>query len=554
MVSGFPSRLLAAACLLTCATTAVHARTPEAAATLVVFNRNDPDSEPLARYYAGRRDIAPEQVVGLDCPPLEEITRGQFDDTIATPLRKLFKDRGWWTFGRDLTGSRGVTATRIRFLALVRGMPLKIMQDPTASTTTVVQGLPPEITSRNDASVDSELTLLGMDMAGIAGFAPNPYYQRFTPVLENPIPAGMLLPSRLDGPTPEIVRAMIDDALLAEKQGVWGWGYVDGRNITEGGLAEGDAWLKQVVDLMRQKGIPVIFDNLPPTFPDGYPMSKAAAYYGWYAADANGPFANPSFAFETGAIAVHIHSFSAATLRSTTTNWCGPLLARGATATLGNVYEPYLAFTANLAIFQDRLVSGLTLAEAGYMAQRVLSWMSVVIGDPLYRPYAAWQQVTPSADNQWAAYRRIIKRAGGSVLAAGPDLKAAAIDSRDPMFLEALAMAQADAGADSDALSSLEAARPLAKSPIVKARLDLEMMTLLAKTGRTQDAAGLASQAAAALPEGPTRQLFAPTPAPTPAATPEVAAAPTPPPATPPPTPLPTATPVPLHETPQLPP
>ena len=46
-----------------------------------------------------------------------------------------------------------------------------------------------------------------------------------------------------------------------------------------------------------------------------------------------------------GAVALHIHSFSAPTLRSDSAGWCGPFVARGVTATVGNVFEPYLDLT-----------------------------------------------------------------------------------------------------------------------------------------------------------------------------------------------------------------
>jgi hypothetical protein len=94
-----------------------------------------------------------------------------------------------------------------------------------------------------------------------------------------------------------------------------------------------------------------------------------------------------------GAIAVHIHSFSASTLHDPNANWAGPLLTKGAAATLGNVYEPYLQLTAHLDIFNDRLLHGFTFAESAAMATPALSWMNIAVGDPLYRPFASWLQL-----------------------------------------------------------------------------------------------------------------------------------------------------------------
>ena len=71
-------------------------RDPEAAATIVVFNVHDSDSAKLARFYAAKRGIANDHVVGLKCPVQEEITRADYDGTIAEPLREIFTKNGWW--------------------------------------------------------------------------------------------------------------------------------------------------------------------------------------------------------------------------------------------------------------------------------------------------------------------------------------------------------------------------------------------------------------------------------------------------------------------------
>jgi len=533
----------------------------DANSTLVVFNKNDPDSPGLARYYAEKRGIPPGQVVGLSCPAAEEIQRADYESTIATPLRRLFEKNRWWTLTRDSSGRKVVSATTIRFVALIRGVPLKIAPDPAIPPSTTIPGLPDLIASRNDASVDSELTTLGMPLPGPAGIVPNPYYRRFTPIRDEPVYPGFLLTARLDGPSPFIVRAMIDDALAAEKSGLWGWSYVDARGITSGGYAEGDTWMTNALASMRQQGLPSHFDNLPPTFPVGYPITDAAVYYGWYAGNADGPFADPAFQFLPGAVAVHIHSFSAATLRSTTANWCGPLLARGAAATLGNVYEPYLSLTANLDVFQDRLMTGFTLAESAWMSQKALSWMGVVIGDPLYRPYASWRNMMPAdPSDPWQSYRRLILGAKGDALQVADQLLASSQQTKNSLFAEGLGTVQLGASDWQGALASFQQAAGVASNPLVRLRLSLESIQALAALNRIPEADALARTATDGLPPGAQKNLFAgflTAPAPTPSVAPmglsgpiEVSAA-TPAPAplpesTPTPTPPPTPTPTPL--------
>lgn len=516
--------VLSAALLLSGVASIRAAGTREASATVVLFNTNDPDSQNIAQYYAARRNIPPAQIVALNCPATEEIQRSDYENTIAAPLRKLFFARGWWKKGRDAGGKEIVTLSKIRFLAIIRGVPLKIAADPSIPPFSYVNGLPPVISSRNEASVDSELTTLSLSLPSPGGIFPNPYFQRFTPVLEDSVYPGLLLPSRLDGPTASIVRAMIDDSLMAEKEGLSGWSYVDGRGITSGGYAEGDRWMGHLVEDMRSHGLPVIFDNTPPTFPAGYPVTDAAVYYGWYADAVDGPFASSSFQFRPGAIAVHLHSFSASTLRSTTANWCGPLLTRGAVATLGNVYEPYLSLTANFDIFQNRLMSGFTLAESGWMSQRALSWMGIVVGDPLYRPYATWQNIeSPPSPNAWQTYREIIRKSKGSLVEAADALRNEAEKTGKSFFLEALGAARMDAGDWTGALESLDAAGKLATNPEVKIRLDLETIVSLEALGKKSEATAIALATSSKLPEGPQKSLFskflpAPLPAnPTPA-------------------------------------
>jgi tetratricopeptide (TPR) repeat protein len=128
-------------------------------------------------------------------------------------------------------------------------------------------------------------------------------------------------------------------------------------------------------------------DTNAESFPESYPMSQIAIYAGWYDGDVSGPFRLPKVEFMPGAFAYHLHSYSAETLRSADSRWCGPLLAKGATCTMGCVYEPYLQFTPNIGFFLQSLANRYTFGEAAWASQRALSWQTTVIGDPLYQPF-----------------------------------------------------------------------------------------------------------------------------------------------------------------------
>ena len=103
-----------------------HAAENLPAQTIVVFNTAVPDSEALAKFYAEKRGIANDHLVGLDCPPQEEIAREEYDATIAEPLRKIFEERQWWHVHEAPDGEKRVQTLGIHFVALIRGMPLKI--------------------------------------------------------------------------------------------------------------------------------------------------------------------------------------------------------------------------------------------------------------------------------------------------------------------------------------------------------------------------------------------------------------------------------------------
>src|SRR6476646_2147796 len=210
-----------------------------AGATIVVYNRKAPDSIALAYFYAKARQIPDDHLVGLECSTEEEISREEYDDNIAEPLRKAFVERHWWTL-RDDTGDPSVRSSRIHFVALMRGLPLKIRAIATYEGDHLASN---PIGGENQASVDSELAVLGLFSRQISGAAKNPYFQSFRPIMElDELP--LLLVCRLDAPTEGIVRRMITDAVETEKSGLWGRAYVDGAAHQGGGLGDGDLWLK----------------------------------------------------------------------------------------------------------------------------------------------------------------------------------------------------------------------------------------------------------------------------------------------------------------------
>jgi uncharacterized protein (TIGR03790 family) len=457
----------------------------------IVYNERDPDSAELARYYASKRGISKDQIVALKCPTTEEITRAEYDDTIAKPLRETFEKKGWWKLREGEHPAGRVEETRMRFVALIRGVPLKIKPHFEPYEGDKPSG-PMPIATHNEASVDSEVAVLGVYTRQMSGAMNNPYFRGFQRIADTPIPP-LLLVCRLDGPTPEMVRRMIDDAIATEKTGLRGIAYIDARGTKEAGLVEGDKWIFGAADVARKKGLPVVLDSGEGLFPTPYPMTHAAAYFGWYSDTVSGPFIYPGFRFERGAIAAHLHSFSASTLRDPKKSWCAPLIACGATATLGNVYEPYLGLTTAFDVFFDRLCAGFTFAESCYMAQRFLSWMPTFVGDPLYRPFANTGAPDANSKNEWDAYR-IGARAWYE---QGPDagtklLKASAQKFSSGVLMEGLGLLQLSANDAANAVNSFDQAISLYRNPSDAIRATIHEVFQLKALNRTADALALA--------------------------------------------------------------
>jgi uncharacterized protein (TIGR03790 family) len=292
------------------------------------------------------------------------------------------------------------------------GMPLKI------DRSTPLQENPADKKSaglqRDEASIETELATLPTTGLPIAGPLRNPFFGNPMTPFGPPLNKEMLLVGRLDGPDPQTIRRMIDDALTAEHYGLQGRAYFDAQGTHDPGYVVGDEWVRNAWHEFQQAGYECDIDERAETFAEDYPMTDVAVYAGWYSPDMVGPFLRPDFRFQSGAVAYHLHSYSGGTVRTRTVFWVGPLLAKGAAATMGNVYEPYLTMTPHIDMFFKRLLAGGTFLEAGYYSEAALSWQTTFEGDPLYRPFAASldEQIQRlEADHkpevEWAYLRRI---------------------------------------------------------------------------------------------------------------------------------------------------
>jgi uncharacterized protein (TIGR03790 family) len=358
-----------------------------AARTLILVNSRQPDSVALGEFYAGQRGIPRANLIALPLPEEETITWRAFVDQVWQPLQdRLFVHN--WLEGvagdsLDAYGRRRVSIIghRIAYLVVCRGVPLRIDHDPLLLAPARAARLP-EPFRTNQAAVDSELSLLAAGAYDIDSLVPNPLFNRERPLdLNSEL---IVRVARLDGPTFADARRLVASALAGEQLGLAGRYYID----LKGPHADGDHWLEAARRQLDELGFDGDIESTSATFGPAARFDAPGFYFGWYAGGLNGPFARDGFEFPPGAIALHIHSASAATLRSARAGWAGPLVARGVAATVGNVFEPYLQFTHRPDILLRRLAGGAPLGDAAYAALPALSWQAILLGDPLYRPFA----------------------------------------------------------------------------------------------------------------------------------------------------------------------
>jgi uncharacterized protein (TIGR03790 family) len=363
---------------------------------IVVYNTKLPGSKMVADHYAQRRGVPANQIFGFALSTNEDVKRFEYRERLEKPLAKMLEDKKLWhiasTFVEATTNAPRhvawkVVSSKIRYAALCYGVPLRIEEDSDLKEAGG-EKLRPEM-RRNCAAVDNELALLPMIEQKIPLHGPlgNWTFAATNEAMLHPT-NGLLLVTRLDGPSAAIANALVDKAMEAETNGLWGRAYFDLRSITDPGFKIGDDWIRNASEICRRMGFETIVDTNPALFSASFPMSQIGIYMGWYNQDVCGPLAQPEVEFMPGAFAYHLHSYSASSLRVTNRSWAGPLLAKGATITMGSVAEPYLGGTPDVAVFISRLIQGaFTFGEAAYAGQAVVSWQTTVVGDPLYRPF-----------------------------------------------------------------------------------------------------------------------------------------------------------------------
>ena len=300
------------------------------------------------------------------------------DDAERAELARLVTERGGGRDANERAAARELAA---------RASRLDLARVLAAQQTYLDQ-------AQSGAAFDSELAGLFRDAPPLARWLPNPLRGRLS-FDQSPRP---MMVARLDGLTPQDVRDLIAEAVVTEQAGLDGKVVVDSRGLSlppPGGKPDGyapfDEQLRQLARYLEKTGrLEVVHDDESGiiTATDAGPAVEGVALYvGWYRLRDY----EPALAFVPGAVGYHVASHEMKSLRSKgETGWAAGLLRDGVAATLGPVDEPYLsAFPPPAAFFPLLMTGELTLAEVYWATVPQTSWQMAIVGDPLYRPFAA---------------------------------------------------------------------------------------------------------------------------------------------------------------------
>lgn len=380
---------------------AATARALEPHEVFVVSNSSVPDSRRIAEHYLVMRNVPKENHIALELPTGEDIARADYHRLLVRPLRKAMLLRRneikcvLLIYGVPLrVGPRVLSneeqAEEARLTEELKAIDLKQHADQATKIQARLQAL---TTKETAASVDSELMLLWWPEYPLGRWMANPLYFPMPEEHRRSLPQ-TIMTARIDGPTPEIALRLINDAVAVERRGLKGKVYIDARGIafdpkkqgeTGTGYEGYDESFREAAELLKQAGLDVTLNDRQELFaPDTCP--DCALYAGWYS------LANyvPACSFNQGAVAWHLASAEAVTLRDPKSKlWCPNLLKDGVAVTLGPVGEPYTIGFPKPAEFFAFLATGkYTVVECYAKTIFFTSWMGVLVGDPLYNPFA----------------------------------------------------------------------------------------------------------------------------------------------------------------------
>jgi uncharacterized protein (TIGR03790 family) len=299
--------------------------------------------------------------------PDEDISRGDYNDNIARPIAACLR--------------RQKLEEQVLYVVTTTGVPLRIKGN---AGTMIAEA----------AAVDSELTLLYSDMRGRPHALPagihNPFFGKINVPFRHP-DFPIYLVTRLTGYDFADVKGLVDRALLAANRGKF---VIDLKKLDS---TEGNNWLRNAWESLPKDR--VIFDDTGAVL---YNQRDVIGYASWGSNDPDRKQRRVNFQWLPGAIMTEYVSTNGRSFVRPPDSWniggwadpkaqfggspqtlTSDYIHEGVTGASGHVYEPFLGFTPRPDILLPAYYRGRNLAESYYLAIPALSWMNIVVGDPL---------------------------------------------------------------------------------------------------------------------------------------------------------------------------
>lgn len=392
------------------------------ARVLVICNTNWPDEDgdgtgdsvEVAEYYAQRRGVPAQRVLGL---PL-------------TPTGVAYASPQWAQFLTELRdpvlaylAAHGETS--IDTLLFCYGVPYQV-----------------DVPGWGPRSVDNALqTPFALGTAAVPVFKSTKYNNpmkevsphigedigHFDHALHDWLGTPLYMACRLDGRSAEHAKALVDRALYAQRHAgtapgqYTGVGYVDtrfgayddatllaGYPFSYGTYEQGDKSMAYGKFFVAASSFPLAWEPWETeigepgaTFAGGASAlwaPDALLYGGWY------NYAKYQHAWEwlAGSVACDLNSNSAAGLRDAAGNsFLAQAFQENLTAGAGVIAEPYLNGHNRPEILLAYMIDGFTWAETAMISDPGLKWMSLHVGDPLYRIDVAGATPDVQAPQPW---------------------------------------------------------------------------------------------------------------------------------------------------------
>ncbi|MCW5964947.1 MAG: TIGR03790 family protein [Bryobacterales bacterium] len=344
---------------------------------LVVYHSGLEESREVAEHYVRRRGIPRLHLCGVEFPASHVVRGDHYLEQVKPVVRKCLErigpDRVLYIVLSYLTPSQ-VMIPGQRFEAALDSLLADIWDQANPDPLPVQVRLPHPYFAAHDSAGNRFVRFLPFEVYREEADQPRIYSVW-----------------RLDGPTAEIAKGLVDRAMEAEENGgPTGKGCFD-RNTrdvqykADSSYATGEWDIQRASELASMAGFPVVLDMEPQEFGES-PAPKrcepAALYAGWYSLNNY----NDAFTWSAGAIGLHIDSASALHVRQGP-NWVHNALRQGITVTAGAVTEPYLTNYPQADGILHDLFTGANVGDAFLRNTRLLKFRFVYLGDPLYRPF-----------------------------------------------------------------------------------------------------------------------------------------------------------------------